>query len=159
MREKYFDIERDKQFPCFCQACLTGKPESERSSKDARYCLECQPLIEGEYKIRGEKYIPVPLDINIQTEDTPQAKSSPSKTQPIETSIEKQKTKMSTLNPPSVTVDNFRPRGRPKTYRKLQLPDDKIKQLPRGSLQIYGFDYSFPSPLKQITYEHFSYRI
>lgn len=134
MRGKYFDIERDEQFLCFCQACLTGKPESERSSKDARYCLECQPLIEGEYKIRGEKYIPVPLDINIQTEDTSQAKSSPSKTQPIETSIEKEKKKMSTLNSPSLKVDNFRPGGRPKIYRKLQLPDDKIKQLHQEGL-------------------------
>ena len=36
---------------------------------------------------------------------------------------------MSTLNSPSVTVDNFRPRGRPKTYKKDILPDNKIKYL------------------------------
>ena len=36
---------------------------------------------------------------------------------------------MSTLNSPSPTVDNLRPRGRPKTYKKRWLPNDKIKQL------------------------------
>ncbi len=128
MREKYFDIERDKQFSCFCQACLTGKPESERSSKDARYCLECQSLIEGEYKIRGEKYIPV-LNTQPQPELVTESKSGSAKTQPIETHTGKQKTKMSTLNSPSVTVDNFRPRGRPKSYKKRPLPDDKVKQM------------------------------
>ncbi len=80
MREKYFDIERDKQFPCFCQACLTGKPENNRSTRDTRYCLECQPFIEEEYKIRGEKYIPV---LN--------AVLDPTDTEPRESPIENQK--------------------------------------------------------------------
>ena len=38
-------------------------------------------------------------------------------------------TKKSTLNPIKSRVDFFRPRGRPKTYKKRLLPDDKIKQL------------------------------
>lgn len=36
---------------------------------------------------------------------------------------------MSTLNSPTLEVDKFRPTGRPKTDKKLSLPDDKIKQL------------------------------
>ena len=83
----YFDIERDNTFPCFCEACLVGKMEVQMSERDIRYCLECQSLIEGEYKIRGEKYIPV---LNTP-EDALQAKSSPSKTQPMETHTRKSK--------------------------------------------------------------------
>jgi len=40
-----------------------------------------------------------------------------------------QKMKMSALNSLSPTVDNFKPRGRPETFKKLPLPVDKIKQL------------------------------
>lgn len=54
--------------------------------------------------------------------------------QPMEIPTEKEKTKMSTLNSTSPKVDNFRPRGRPKTYKKLSLPDDKIKQLHKEGL-------------------------
>ena len=38
-------------------------------------------------------------------------------------------TKMSTLNEPPVIVDNFRPRGRPKYYKKRELPEELIRQL------------------------------
>ena len=41
---------------------------------------------------------------------------------------------MSTLNPPNLTVDNFRPTGRPKTYKKRLLPDDKIRQLHKDGM-------------------------
>jgi len=46
MNDKYFDIERDKTFPCFCQACAVGKTEEQMSLKDIRYCVDCQPIVE-----------------------------------------------------------------------------------------------------------------
>ena len=72
---RYFDIERDKTFPCFCQACLVGKKESQMSKRDTRYCLHCQPIIEQECRLRGEKYIPKPLNANL----------APNNTQPTQT--------------------------------------------------------------------------
>jgi len=76
--------------------------------------LECQPLIEEDYEQRKEAYIPVTDAIPVSD---------------IVPYTEKAKTKLSTLNSPSLTVDNFRPRGRPTTYKKRPLPDEKIKQL------------------------------
>lgn len=81
-REKYFSIERDKKYPCFCQACLVGKKPSEMSQRDIRYCLECQPIIEYEYNLLADRsqwkqYKPVapkahlgatkPLDVEMDT--------------------------------------------------------------------------------------------
>ena len=128
----YFNIERDKISSYFCQVCLVGKLESEMNKADIRYCLQCQSSIEEDYKLRGVKYSLIlvtdahykPSDVNL----------SPNGVPPMEKYSEKGKTKMSTPNSPSVTVDNTRPRGRPKTYRKLQLPDGKIKQLHQEGL-------------------------
>ena len=126
----YFDIKRDMGFPYFCEGCLIGKTEEEMSKRDIRYCVECQPFIEAEYKIRGEKhgrYIPIPAEM-------PQDISTPQNDAPMRKVAEKEKEKMSTLNPPSLTVDKFRPRGRPKAYNKRLLPDEKIKQLHKGGM-------------------------
>lgn len=128
----YFDIERDKTYPCFCEACLSGKTEVEMSERDTRYCKECQVSIESDYKLSGRKYIP--LVVNIESNLAPSSNATINKislenTEGRELHIEQGKTKMSTLNSPSPTVDIFRPRGRPKTYQKRPLPDDKIKQL------------------------------
>ena len=120
MRNKYFDIKRDMAFPFFCQACLVGKPESERSEKDARYCNFCQPVIEAEYAMQGRltRYKP----------------AKPESIKSLELFVDKdiypaeEKAKMSTLNSPSLTVDNFRPQGRPKTYKKKILPEGQIRQ-------------------------------
>lgn len=60
-----FDIKQDKLYPCFCQACLVGKTESAMSSKDIRYCVDCQQVIEAEYALiadnsgRKSRYVPV----------------------------------------------------------------------------------------------------
>ena len=59
----YFDIERDKTYPCFCEACLLVKTEVEISERDKRYCLECQVFIEADYKLCGRKYTPVVVNI------------------------------------------------------------------------------------------------
>ncbi len=119
MRGKYFDIERDKQFPCFCQGCLVGKTETEMSQENTRYCLECQPSIEKEYSLLSRQK---------------RRQIEPSNVAHIENGTDKPKTKMSTLNSPSAEVDNFRPTGRPKTYKKRPLPDGKIKQLHKGGM-------------------------
>lgn len=134
---RYFDIGRDKTFPCFCEVCLLGKTEEQMSKRDTRYCEECQVSIESDHKLSGRKYIP--LVANIESNLDPSSndiinKTSPKNTGGMESPIEQEKTKMSTLNPPSLQVDNFRPRGRPKTYKKRPLPDDKIKQLHKEGL-------------------------
>ena len=45
------------------------------------------------------------------------------------TSLPAHETKMSISNEPSVTMDIFRPRGRPKHYEKRELPEELIRQL------------------------------
>ena len=45
------------------------------------------------------------------------------------TGLPAHETKMSISNEPSVTMDNFRPRGRPKAYEKRELPEELIRQL------------------------------
>lgn len=57
-------IEADKQFPCFCEACLRDKTEEQMSQKDIRYCVDCQPIIEEEYRLQSPgkrtRYKPIP---------------------------------------------------------------------------------------------------
>jgi hypothetical protein len=50
MSEKYFDIERDKKFPCFCLDCATGK-SAEEQSPDSRYCHNCYKFLLKEAEI------------------------------------------------------------------------------------------------------------
>ena len=50
-----FNIKKDLTYPFFCQGCLCGMPESERSEKDARYCTFCQPIIEQENTLIAER--------------------------------------------------------------------------------------------------------
>ena len=80
MKARYFNIKRDlriiKKGGFICNGCLIGKPLSEQSPKDARYCVDCQPIIEYEYAITAEhtgrksRYVPVaPLEM-----DTPKEK-------------------------------------------------------------------------------------
>ena len=68
-----------------------------------------------------------------RTEAT-KSKSECPQEQPNKYHSEKEKTKMSTLNSPSLTVDNLGARSRPTTYKKRQLPDDKIKRLHKGGM-------------------------
>jgi len=102
------------------------------SKRDTRYCEECQVSIESDYELSGRKYIP--LVVNIESNLDPSSNATINKTSLENTGgrelhIEQGKTKMSTPNSPSLQVDNFRPTGRPKSYKKRPLPDDKIKQL------------------------------
>jgi len=131
MNENYFSIERDNQFPCFCQACVVGKTEGQMSL-DPRYCKGCFYCLLKESEILSPRKRPgwIPKAHNSLSE----GKITGEKQYPIPEHLDKQKTKMSTLNSPSVTVDNFRPRGRPKTYKKRSLPDDKIKQLDKDGM-------------------------
>jgi len=119
MTEGYFDIERDNQYPCFCQACGVGKTEAEMSEKDIRYCIECQQVIEREYLMSGNKYIPVKLS---------NQNPAPLALKDKEIPTEKLETKMSTLNQESLEVDKFRPRTRKSTYKKRELPIAQIEE-------------------------------
>lgn len=122
MTEKYFDIETDKQFPCFCQACLVGKSEEQMSKRDVRYCLDCQPFIEREYSRLRQRYIPITYNHQNHQIDT-------FSNADIETHRGKQKKKMSTIDSAMLRVDKLKPRIRSKTYKKRILPDGQIKQL------------------------------
>ena len=107
-----------------CQACLECKHLSELSLKDARYCDFCQPIIEYEYSLlstgsHSKRYKPMPL----------KSKSTSTEVPPIYKPTGEEKMKMSTPDEKPVTVDNFKPRGRPKHYKKRELPIDLIKQL------------------------------
>jgi hypothetical protein len=134
---KYFDIKRDlriiKNGGFMCNGCLVGKPLSQQSPRDARYCIDCQPIIEYEYALaaehRGYKsgYKPVAPDANLEAIEPPLR----------ELGAGEEKTKMSTLNENPVTVDKFKVsppksrfwKGRPETYKKRELPDELIRQL------------------------------
>ncbi len=121
---KYFSIKRDNTYPCFCLGCLVGKKQSEMSQKDARYCLECQPIIQYEYSLLVDKgswkrYKPV----------NPEEKLTAYEPLDLAEDTHKGKTKMLTLNENTAIVNNFIPRGRQKTYRKQELPVGFIKQL------------------------------
>jgi len=92
------------------------------SQRDIRYCVDCQPIIEDEYRLQapGKRagYKPIPAT-KIKGDLSPH----------IQIPIDEQKTKKSILNSPSPTMDNFRPRSRPETYKKRPLPEEQIKQL------------------------------
>lgn len=124
-RKGYFDITRDNhKSPFFCQACLVGKLLSERSEKDIRYCNECQPVIEYEYSLlsdrsHSKRYKPIKPETSFEASEAAH----------VDMDTGEEKTKMSTSNENIVTVDNFVPRGRPKTYKKRELPEELIKQL------------------------------
>ena len=45
----YFDITRDLTYPCFCEACLVGKPLKEISAEDSRYCITCHSYMNGDH--------------------------------------------------------------------------------------------------------------
>ena len=71
-----FNIKRDLEYPFFCLGCLVGKPLSKRSEKDARYCIDCQPIIEYEYSLlsdRGhsKRYKPVKPEMNFEAVESP----------------------------------------------------------------------------------------
>jgi hypothetical protein len=109
-----------------CQACIECKYLSELSLKDARYCTFCQPIIEEEYRAiaerlgRANKYKPQPTQKPTEMTEIGVTPNSLSATP---------ETKMSTLDEKPITVDNFRPRGRPKHYKKRELPIELIEQL------------------------------
>jgi len=119
---RYFCIEVDKKYPYFCQACVVGKAAELMSKKDARYCTTCQSFIEKEYIQLGKRYTPIPHN--------PQdGKIDALLDAGIQNHMREEITKLSTSNLTDLTVDNFSPRGRPKTYKKKELPEGIIKQL------------------------------
>ncbi len=127
MNNTYFDVTRDKQFAYFCRGCLEGKTKEQISKRDTRYCVTCQPLVEREYAQIRQRYTPI-----LYNHQNPQEDTLYNADKEIHTG--EQNTKISTLNLASPTVDNFRPRGRPETYKKRLLPNDKIKQLHKDGM-------------------------
>jgi len=84
-------------------------------SQDKHYCQQCYDSLKAdEYRFDGK---------------ATETKIAVLTTEPMQSPMKEQETKMSTLNSTSPEVDNFRPRGRPKTYEKRALPDGIIKQL------------------------------
>jgi len=85
------------------------------------------PFVGREYGQLRQRYIPIPCNHQNPSEDTLYNADK-------EKSAGEQKTKLSTLSSKTLEMGNFRPTGRPKTYKKRSLPDDKIKQLHRGGM-------------------------
>jgi hypothetical protein len=121
---KYFSIKRDNTYPCFCLGCLVGKKQSEMSQKDARYCLECQPIIQYEYSLLADKgswkrYKPTnptgnlgayePLDLGM--------------------GMHKENVIKSTSNENPVRVDKIQATTPKRGRKKRELPEELIKQL------------------------------
>lgn len=108
----------------FCQTCLEDKPIGVQSP-DLRYCQGCYIFLLNEAEIlpagKRPAWIPKPQ----------KAYQGGGKAQPIANHTKEPKMKMSTLNSPSPTVASFRPRGRPTTYKKRELPEELISQLSR----------------------------
>ena len=127
MNKHYFDSKEDIQIinagGFFCQACLVGKPAAEQSP-DPRYCQGCYEFLLGEAKMLTDRHhhdwIPM------TPEKAPEANKIAKQSVVV---VGEGSQIMSTLNPTSLEVDKFRPRGRQKAYKKRLLPNDKIKQL------------------------------
>ena len=111
---KIFDIEEDNKHPCFCQACLVGKKKNDMGDKDTWYCVKSQVNIEAESTMLANRTGRKLNGISVE---------------PLQEDINSEKTKMSTSNENTVIVDKFKPRGRPKTYRKQPLPENEIEKL------------------------------
>lgn len=105
-------------------------PENEHLAKEAGDGVE---VVFSGGVLRGEVWLSSEDTFVTPSQRTEPIKV-PSKTQPIEILTEKRKMKMSTLNSPSLTVANFRLRGRPTTYKKQKLPEELIKQLGREGM-------------------------
>ncbi len=127
MGDTYFTMARDKQFAYFCRGCLEGKTKEQISRRDTRYCVTCQPLVEREYTQLRQRYIPIPYNHQNPLEDALYNADN-------EIPAGEQNTKMSMLNSETASLDNFKPRGRPKTYKKRQLPEREIKKLYDGGM-------------------------
>jgi len=123
MREKYFDIKRDKQFPYFCHACLIGKSEM---SQDNRYCPSCYDFLLKE----------VELDTSWRTPAwKPILHSTASKSEGIETAGVSQgiRTIMATVNGGKSEVAKIEARIPQRTEtrgrKRRQLPEELMRQL------------------------------
>lgn len=82
--------------------------------------------------LKGEVWLSAEDTFGSESQDIEKAtdaKISPFITQPIEIDEKTPKLKKSILNPTNVSMDNFRARGRPTSYKKRPVPNDQIKQL------------------------------
>lgn len=129
-----FDIKKDNTYPCFCLACLVGKKQSEMSQKDARYCLECQPVIEYEYSLLADKshvrrYKPVKPEANFKAIESPSVDMGTGKDKEVllHTNLEKPHEYQ---NPTQTPVINLG--GRP----RKDIPIDLIHKLSKQGLSI-----------------------
>ena len=120
------EIERAGGF--WCHACLVSHPATEQSP-DPRYCLGCYQFLTREAEILKEsgtrsrpKWLPV------ASSDTKRAgeKSLYTPT-PIQQNL-------STLKDEKSTVDIIRPRIGKRGPRRMELPDDEIKQLHKDGM-------------------------
>ena len=141
VEQRYFDIKRDIEVinkgGFFCLGCIVGKKATEQSPNPL-YCQWCYDSLKADgYKFDGK---------------ATEFKMAVLTTESVSTPIKEVETNMATVNDPSPSVANFRPRGRPKTYKKRSLPNEKIMQLNKqglgskaiaSKLQKQGIDVSF----------------
>ncbi|MFC2122092.1 hypothetical protein ACFLRP_00195 [Bacteroidota bacterium] len=115
-----FNIKEDLKKPCYCHACLDGKPVIEQSP-DPRYCQGCYEFLLDEAKLVTRWKIP----------DWVPKTSSEQLAKPVQRVLERDKSgengdiptlKLSTLS------------GRPMSYKKRALPEDLIERLNKHGL-------------------------
>ncbi|MFC1930255.1 hypothetical protein ACFLW6_05340 [Chloroflexota bacterium] len=109
----------------FCHACCKDFPP-ETMSPDPRYCPECYEFLLKEAELITNWKKPAWVPVITPSCKRVEAKSDAEKP-PTHGGVPT--AKLSKLNEVSNSMDNFRPRGRPKTYRKRELPENLIYQL------------------------------
>jgi hypothetical protein len=130
----YFDIKRDNKLIAagthfWCEACLVARP-IDNQSLDPRYCQGCYEVLVMEAEMlketgtwRRPEWLPTA---------SPDTKRGAKKDGDTPTPIPQN---MSTLKDEKITVDIIRPRIGKRGPRKMELPDDKIKQLHEDGME------------------------
>ncbi len=120
MTANYFDIKQDKQFPCFCQACLVDKTASELSP-DPRYCQGCYDFLLKEAEMlpdnKHPKWVP-----RAQSKKDSTGKNSGQKVIQVSQDVV---LNMSTLNDKKTEVDIIQP-SVTKVTREKRGPKQKV---------------------------------
>ncbi len=94
MNNNYFSIERDKQFPCWCRACLVGKTEEQMSPNDIRYCAGCYDFLLNEARLldaKSRRSHPEWLPKKLLVGKALSAINTPENLHPIQVGINKEK--------------------------------------------------------------------
>ena len=127
MTTKIFDSKRDSTLPCFCEACLADKQQSEMS-EDTRYCKDCYDFLLEEATLISGNRRPgwIPKKSKALHAKMGQAKQCliPQDTGGIKSTLKEEKSKVDTIQPPTL----LRPQAKRGPKHRV-LPEDLIRSL------------------------------